>query len=33
MQKFKKNIVDIQDKANKKLVQLCPDFIKTDNPY
>jgi len=33
MQKFQKNIVDIQDKTNKKLVELCPNFIKTDNRY
>lgn len=33
MNKFQKNVVDIQDKANKKLVKLCPNFIKTDNIY
>ena len=33
MKKFQKNIVDTQDKANKNLVKLCPNFIKTDNPY
>ena len=33
MMKFQKNIIDTQDKVNKKLVKLCPNFIKTDNPY
>ena len=33
MNKFQKNVVDIQDKSNKKLVKLCPNFIKTDNIY
>tara|TARA_Y100001970_G_scaffold170513_1_gene208408 strand:+ start:869 stop:1159 length:291 start_codon:yes stop_codon:yes gene_type:complete len=33
MKKFQKNVVDTQDKVNKKLVKLCPNFIKTDNPY
>ena len=33
MNKFQKNVVDTQDKTNKKLVLLCPDFVKTDNPY
>ncbi len=33
MKKFQKNVVEIQDKANKKLVKLCPNFIKTDNIY
>mgnify|MGYP001336823216 FL=1 len=33
MNKFQKNIVDTQDKTNKILVKLCPNFVKTDNPY
>ena len=33
MNKFEKNVVDAQDKTNKRLVKLCPNFIKTDNPY
>ena len=33
MKKFEKNIIDTQDKVNKNLVNLCPNFIKTDNPY
>ena len=33
MKKFQKNIVGTQDKANKKLAKLCPNFIKTDNIY
>ena len=33
MNKFQKNVVGTQDKANKKLVKLCPNFIKTDNIY
>ena len=33
MNKFQKNVVDTQDKTNRKLVLLCPDFVKTDNPY
>jgi hypothetical protein len=33
MNKFQKNIINTQDKTNKKLATLCPNFIKTDNPY
>ena len=33
MNKFQKNVVYTQDKTNKKLVKLCPNFIKTDNIY
>lgn len=33
MNKFEENIVNTQDKANKKLIRLCPDFVKTDNLY
>ena len=33
MNKFQKNVVDTQDETNKRLVKLCPNFVKTDNPY
>ena len=33
MKKFQKNIVGTQDRANKKLAKLCPNFVKTDNIY